>query len=255
MEERSTKSEGASKLDLLRAALIPKFGIVGVDNLIAALADAVDEDFHHRCQWSNCTKCNLHKTRARVVYGSGPSNASVLVIGEAPGAEEDQKGVPFSGPTGTFLRETMERIGIPSSKVFFTNSVACIPRNTQHSHFRAPTSEEMTACQPRLNNILESVTIQREVTLLVGKPGYVSYVCRKAPDEIEHMLKRVRMMDILGWQDIDSDVIPSYVIYHPSYIMRRNDRTTTQKWVDSLKVLKKYLEERHAKRQSSSNQE
>ena len=70
-----------------------------------------------------CTKCPLHLTRTNAVPGEGPSQASIMFIGEGPGAQEDRQGKPFVGPAGKLLSELLESVGLSRREVFITNMV------------------------------------------------------------------------------------------------------------------------------------
>jgi uracil-DNA glycosylase len=88
-----------------------------------------------------CLKCPLHESRKHAVPGEGHPRASILFIGEAPGAFEDKHGRPFCGRSGQFLDGLLDRCGLKRSDVFITNSVKCRPPNN-----RAPRSKELQTC-------------------------------------------------------------------------------------------------------------
>ena len=93
-----------------------------------------------------CTRCALAATRQRVVLGSGPTPARLLVVGEAPGRNEDEGGEPFIGRSGQLLtRLIAEEVGLSREEYFITNVVKCRPPNN-----RPPRREEITACAPWL---------------------------------------------------------------------------------------------------------
>lgn len=81
-----------------------------------------------------CTRCKLHENRTNAVPGTGPVNAEVLFIGEAPGAREDEQGLPFVGASGQFLDELLEGIGLGRAAVFITNVVKCRPPGNRDPH-------------------------------------------------------------------------------------------------------------------------
>lgn len=93
-----------------------------------------------------CKKCNLWKTRTNVVFGEGPKNAKIMLIGEAPGYNEDKQGKPFIGRSGKFLDELLEISKLKRKDVFITNIVKCRPPSN-----RDPTNEEIKACYPYLH--------------------------------------------------------------------------------------------------------
>ncbi|MET1101948.1 MAG: type-4 uracil-DNA glycosylase [Pyrodictiaceae archaeon] len=93
----------------------------------------------------NCRKCPLHKHRKNPVPGEGPINASIILIGEAPGKFEDESGRPFVGAAGNLLTKLLELAGLKRSEVYITNIVKCRPPGN-----RDPTDEEINACTPYL---------------------------------------------------------------------------------------------------------
>ncbi len=95
-------------------------------------------------QLRSCTKCGLSVTRQRVVVGSGPSHAALMIVGEAPGANEDEGGEPFIGRSGRLLFQLLdEEVGLTREQCFVTNVVKCRPPGN-----RTPTREELGACRP-----------------------------------------------------------------------------------------------------------
>ncbi len=108
-----------------------------------------------------CVLCPLSKTRKNAVPGEGPSDAPVMVVGEAPGANEDQQGRPFVGSAGRNLEDLLSRAGLARSNVFITNVVKCRPPGN-----RRPLKGEMDACHPYLRRQLE--TIKPKFVVLLG---------------------------------------------------------------------------------------
>jgi len=94
-----------------------------------------------------CRLCRLSQSRTLAVPGEGPVGAQVLLIGEAPGAKEDEAGRPFVGPSGRFLNELFAGIGLPREHCFITSVVKCHPPKN-----RAPRADEMTACREYLDH-------------------------------------------------------------------------------------------------------
>jgi uracil-DNA glycosylase len=92
---------------------------------------------------SVCTKCPLAETRTNVVFGSGNSDANLMFVGEAPGAEEDRQGLPFVGRAGALLTELLEGIGMTRKEVWITNVLRCRPPGN-----RDPQPIEIESCQP-----------------------------------------------------------------------------------------------------------
>lgn len=242
--EMGTSSE---EVRSVRDYISSKFGPdpVVIDKITNGLYASMAKDPHLEAttEWYFCTQCDLHCNRTQVVFGSGSYKAGLVIIGEAPGPTEDIEGVAFCGPTGTLLRTALQKLGMDiTNDVYFTNTLGCIPKDSKNSPFRAPNPSEIQACLPRLNYILDKIFQNRHATLLLGKPAYVTYKNRNTPDLISEDTKLLRMGDVLGWQNKDK-ASKTYVAYHPSYILRRNDKELTQSWINSLGELVKFVKE------------
>ncbi len=96
-------------------------------------------------QVASCTKCPLHETRTKAVFGAGNADAELMFVGEAPGAEEDRQGLPFVGRAGGLLNELLGEIGLAREDVFIANVLKSRPPGN-----RDPQPEEIAACEPYL---------------------------------------------------------------------------------------------------------
>jgi DNA polymerase len=94
---------------------------------------------------SSCTRCPLHETRTKAVFGAGNADAELMFVGEAPGAEEDRQGLPFVGRAGQLLNQLLEEIGLSREEVFIANVLKSRPPGN-----RDPQPAEIEACQPYL---------------------------------------------------------------------------------------------------------
>jgi uracil-DNA glycosylase len=92
-----------------------------------------------------CTKCPLHETRTKAVFGAGNADADLMFVGEAPGAEEDRQGLPFVGRAGQLLNQMLEEIGLSREDVFIANVLKSRPPGN-----RDPQPAEIEACEPFL---------------------------------------------------------------------------------------------------------
>jgi len=128
------------------------------------------EDIHGQIR--QCTQCPLHVGRTNTVPGSGPVDALIMFIGEAPGFHEDQQGLPFVGAAGRFLSELLEQVGIDRRRVFITNVIKCRPPGN-----RDPQLEEVEACREYLDRQIDVVKPRVIVTL--GRHS----MARAFPDE------------------------------------------------------------------------
>lgn len=102
--------------------------------------------------WLSCTRCGLHKDRSTVVLGRGNPHADVMIVGEAPGPDEDQIGVPFVGRSGKVLTDIIRKIGWSRKDLFIDNVVACFPHNLEEGNatIREPSIAEISACNDRI---------------------------------------------------------------------------------------------------------
>ncbi len=96
-------------------------------------------------QVQGCTKCPLHETRTKAVFGAGNADAELMFVGEAPGAEEDRQGLPFVGRAGQLLNQLLEEIGLSREDVFIANVLKSRPPGN-----RDPQPSEIAACEPYL---------------------------------------------------------------------------------------------------------
>jgi len=115
-----------------------------------------------------CRGCDLYKNATQVVFGAGPSTASVMFVGEQPGDQEDRQGEPFVGPAGALLDKALEDAGIPRAHVYVTNAVKHFkwePRGKRRLHVK-PNAAEIHACRPWLDAEIEAV--RPEVIVCLG---------------------------------------------------------------------------------------
>jgi uracil-DNA glycosylase family 4 len=96
-------------------------------------------------QVKGCSKCPLHETRTKAVFGAGDADAELMFVGEAPGAEEDRQGLPFVGRAGQLLNQMLEEIGLSRDEVFIANVLKSRPPGN-----RDPQPQEIEACRPYL---------------------------------------------------------------------------------------------------------
>jgi DNA polymerase len=130
----------------------------------------------------SCTKCPLHETRTKAVFGAGDADAEVMFVGEAPGAEEDRQGLPFVGRAGQLLNELLEGIGMAREGVFIANVLKSRPPGN-----RDPQPLEIEACKPYLYEQVRLIEPRVVCTLgnfatklLSGNPAGITRV-RGAP--------------------------------------------------------------------------
>lgn len=169
-----------------------------------ALLEALEE------RWKGCTSCGLHVARTRVVHWRGNPSAPLMLIGEAPGADEDKAGLPFVGQAGQMLDTLLERAGLnPSEQVFIANMVGCRPPGN-----RPPERPELSACAPRLQYLLK--VVKPNVLVLLGATA--AKLAGIASTVTAHR-GEVTSVDMLCYDGEVRDW-PAIVTFHPSYILR-----------------------------------
>ncbi len=150
---------------------------------------------------ASCTRCGLHKSRTQTVFGVGNTNADWMIVGEAPGAEEDRRGEPFVGRAGKLLDEMLRAVGQSRDSVFIANILKCRPPNNRDPH-----ADEAAACRDYLERQIELVS--PSIVLAVGRVAAQNLLGSDAP------VGRLR-----GRQHALGD-LPLIVTYHPAYLLR-----------------------------------
>jgi DNA polymerase len=150
-----------------------------------------------------CTRCALHKTRTQTVFGVGRRDAALMVIGEAPGGEEDRQGEPFVGPAGQLLNAMLRAIKLERRDVYIANILKCRPPSN-----RDPTPEESSTCTPYLNRQIE--LLRPRVILALGRIAGQWLLQSELP------IGRLRGQ-VSRYGDAE---IPLVVTYHPAYLLR-----------------------------------
>jgi uracil-DNA glycosylase len=169
-----------------------------------------------------CQKCSLGGTRTKFVFGVGNPKAEIVLIGEAPGADEDAKGEPFVGRAGQLLNKILEAIHFKREDVYICNILKCRPPNN-----RDPLPEEVQECEPYLWKQLE--IIKPKIILCLGRIS--AQVLLKTADSLTKLRENVH--DYRG--------IPLMVTYHPAALLR-NPNWKRPTWEDVQKLRKMYDE-------------
>ena len=152
---------------------------------------------------SGCTACDLHRSRTQTVFGVGDERARWLIVGEAPGAEEDRRGEPFVGPAGQLLDEMLRAVGVARSEVFIANILKCRPPDN-----RDPKPAEIAACAGHLAAQVRLVA--PKLILAVGRIAAQSLLAQDVP--VGRLRGRAHSYGPTG--------IPLVVTYHPAYLLR-----------------------------------
>ena len=162
---------------------------------------------------SSCQRCQLCSTRTQTVFGTGPHNAEWMVIGEAPGEQEDRQGQPFVGQAGKLLDNMLYAIGLNRTQnVYIANILKCRPPANRNPH-----PEEIADCTPYL---------QRQIALL--KPKCILLMGRFAA---QTLLKTDVSISKLRGQVYFYENIPTIVTYHPAYLLR-SPQEKGKAWID-----------------------
>lgn len=170
-----------------------------------------------------CKKCGLAQSRNNVIYGEGNPNGGILLIGEAPGRDEDLQGRPFVGKSGQLLDKILAACGFTrDGHVFISNIVKCRPPEN-----RVPTPQEAAACMPWLLKQIE--LINPKICILLGATA-LKYMIGP-----EHRITRERG-NWINWQN--RLVMP---VYHPAALLR-DPGLKRDTWEDFKKVVFKYRE-------------
>ena len=166
----------------------------------------------------DCTRCGLHRGRTQTVFGVGRRDADLLVIGEAPGAEEDRQGEPFVGRAGQLLNAMLKAIGFAREEVYIANILKCRPPNN-----RDPQPSEQQTCTPYLDRQIE--LIEPQAILAVGRIAAQWLLQTDVP--IGRLRGQVRQYGAAG--------IPLVVTYHPAYLLR-SPLAKAKSWQDLCMV-------------------
>ena len=172
----------------------------------------------------SCRKCQLHCTRDSTVLGAGSKSPPCLIIGEAPGAEEDRVGEPFVGRAGHLLTAMLRSIGLAREQVYITNMVKCRPPGN-----RDPLEEEIESCEPYLLRQIEMLS--PKVIVATGRIAAQNLLHTKEP--LGRLRGRVH--------SYGATRLPMIVTYHPAYLLRR-PRQKSESW-DDLRLLKSIMEQ------------
>lgn len=181
------------------------------------------DNLYNKCK--NCASCELHKTRNNIVFADGnPETASIILIGEAPGENEDLQGLPFVGRAGKLLDDYLKEAGLSREKdLYIINIVKCRPPNN-----RVPTKQEKTICKPCL--IEQILAVNPKLILLCGTTAMSEFLNEGKITEVHGMI-----FDI----EISNNTYKAMPILHPSPLCRFPDKKKVM--VTDLKVAKSLI--------------
>ncbi|MGV6818254.1 MAG: uracil-DNA glycosylase [Thiotrichales bacterium] len=171
---------------------------------------------------AGCQRCELSQTRTQTVFGAGDQHADWMIIGEAPGEQEDLQGVPFVGRAGVLLNNMLRAIGLERERVYIANVIKCRPPGNRDPH-----ADEINACLLYLHRQVE--LLQPRMILVVGRVAAQTLLETSDPvgrlrDEVHHY---------------PGSQIPLVVTYHPAYLLRRPSEKS-KSWADLKLALSHY---------------
>jgi uracil-DNA glycosylase family 4 len=206
------------------AAAVPPAPLPIIDAALPGLAPQGDTLAQIRADIGDCTRCRLSEARRTIVFGSGNENARLVFVGEGPGADEDEQGLPFVGRAGQLLTQMIENTaakdGIPIRRpdVYICNVVKCRPPEN-----RTPLPDEMETCGAFLFRQL--MTIRPKAICALGATATKALLNTK-----EGITKSRGKWH--KWRDI-----PVMVTYHPSYLLRQYNQTARREAWEDLKAV------------------
>jgi DNA polymerase len=171
-----------------------------------------------------CTTCALHATRTQTVFGVGSEQARLMIVGEAPGAEEDRQGEPFVGRAGQLLNAMLRAIGLDRGEVYIANILKCRPPGN-----RNPSLDEAAACEPFLRR--QIALIAPRLILCVGAISARNLLGTDTP------VGRLRGTV----HQVGPERVPCLVTYHPAYLLRQPEEKA-KAWQD-LQLVARLLRE------------
>lgn len=176
---------------------------------------------------SRCFKCDLSKSRSKIVFSDGNPKSKVMIIGEGPGKQEDETGIPYVGRAGQLLDKILLSQNITRNDVYICNTVKCRPPEN-----RTPTDGEMAACKVYLDSQIQ--LIRPKIIILTGSTPVKNILNTKTP------ISKIRGQ----WFDgpLGSKIMP---IFHPSYLLRNETNEPGKpKWLtwQDIKEIKRAID-------------
>lgn len=196
-EQRHARPQAGESMPTEQADAVPVTQTAAVDSNDQPAWDELEQAVR------SCTRCPLHETRTQAVFGVGDKHAEWMVIGEAPGADEDRQGEPFVGRAGQLLTSMLKALGFTREQVYIANILKSRPPGN-----RDPQPDEVAACEPYLKRQLE--LIRPKIILTVGRIA------------AQNLLKTDTKISALRGQrhTYPGTDIPVVVTYHPAYLLR-----------------------------------
>ena len=196
-------------------------------------------------EYEECDRCPLLcESRTQIVFGSGSATADIMIIGEAPGAEEDLDGIPFTGKSGRLLLQLLEKVwgdeerlqkirevqdnreyfrlirDVVEDRIFFTNVVLCRPEEN-----RTPSAQEVKNCRERLHRTIYAV--DPKLIIAAGKTAASAILGKN----VGILKRRGEIFDVSIASPVTGREVryPMMAVLHPSFLLRKGDRTLVSK--------------------------
>ncbi len=186
----------------------------------------------------SCTLCDLHKNRTKAVPGEGPKDADIMLIGEAPGYNEDQEGRPFVGDAGDILTDLLEdQAGLDRSDVFIGNVIKCRPPDN-----RDPKDEEIESCSPYLKKQVRNI----EPKLIVSLGRFAARLLLDRSVKVSKEHGELKDIEYGGWK------CKLFISYHPAASLYGADaKIKLKEDFSKLEELKKDLDNFKSSKQTT----
>ncbi len=198
-----------------KASVLPIAPKVSLFDAVNKVAD--DSLIKIRTDLGECTRCKLHTTRNKIVFGDGNPKAQLVFVGEGPGRDEDAQGLPFVGRAGKLLTQMIEAMGLQRQDVYICNVVKCRPPEN-----RLPEPDEIKTCSPFLMRQLDAIA--PKVIVCLG-------AC-----SAQTLLETNRGISHFRGQWLDFRGRKLMATYHPAYLLR-NPAAKADVWKDLQKVM------------------
>ncbi len=169
-----------------------------------------------RKELGDCKRCKLHQTRRTIVFGEGEEKASLMLVGEGPGYDEDVQGRPFVGKAGQLLTKILQSISLPREEVYIANIIKCRPPQN-----RNPEPDEIKSCHPFL---------MKQISVIQPK-----IICALGTFSAQTLLKTDTKITALRGKFFDLEGIKVMPTYHPAFLLRNPERKR-EVWEDMKKI-------------------
>jgi uracil-DNA glycosylase family 4 len=215
-----------------RTAVFASQSVALAEAEVAGPRDAAVELRAIQEEIGDCTRCRLSKGRNNIVFGTGNIHAELMFVGEGPGADEDEQGLPFVGRAGQLLNNMIAAMGLRREDVYIANVVKCRPPSN-----RTPERDECETCMPFL--MRQIAAIRPRVIVALGATAARNLLAINSPmAELRGCWYDFRVnVNSQGRPDANGPTVKLAVTYHPAYLLR-DPRQKKETWKDLQMVMK-----------------